>query len=48
MKTVIGAAAKSTMGGKTAAHSVVEPSPRLRRLAGLAVVVYAPTAVIPR
>ena len=48
MKTVIGAATKSTMGGKAVAHSVVEPSPRLPRLAGLAVVVYALTAVIPR
>ena len=44
MRSVIGAATR----GKTVAHSVVESSPGVRRLAGLAMVVHALTAMIPR
>ena len=39
---------RSATGGKAVAHSVVESLSGLRRLAGLVVVVYALTAMIPR
>ena len=41
-------APNSTMGGKATAHSVVESSPGLRRLAGPTVTIHALTAMIPR
>ena len=37
-----------TMGSKAVAHSVVESSPGLRRVAGPAVTIHALTAMTPR